>query len=184
MRALDAAGKRSEPSNAANAITPASPATTTVTFTAVVDARVQEANASTNYAPSYLRTDGASNPDVEAYVRFQAAGIAGQVTNARLRLYDTNNATADGPAAYGTSSSWTETGITWSNRPARTAGPHDDKGAIAAGSSTEWDVTPLVTGDGAITLMLATTSNDGANFASREDSTGSRRPQLVVTFGG
>jgi glucose/arabinose dehydrogenase/chitodextrinase len=185
VRALDAAGKRSEPSNAANAITPASPATTTLTFTAVADARVQEANTSTNYGTSnYVRTDGASNPDVEAYLRFQLAGIAGQVTNARLRLYDTNNATVDGPAAYGTSSSWTETGISWSNRPARTSGPHDDKGAIGAGTIAEWNVTPLVTANGAVSFALATTSNDGANFASREDSTSSRRPQLVVTFGG
>ena len=184
VRALDAAGKRSVPSNAVSTITPASPATTTVTFTAVADARVQEANASTNYATSYLRADGASNPDVESYMRFQLTGIAGQVTNARLRLYDTDNATVDGPAAYGTSSSWTETTINWSNRPARTSGAHDDKGAIAAGSTAEWNVTPLVTGNGDASFVLAANSNDGANFASRESSTTSRRPQLVVTFGG
>ena len=184
VRALDAAGKRSDPSNAANVITPASAATTTVTFPAVLDARVQEANASTNYATSYLRTDGASNPDVETYLRFQPAGITGTVTSARVRLSDTNNATVDGPAAYGTSSSWTETGIKWSNRPARTSGAHDDKGAIAAASQPEWNVTPLVTGNGAVSFVLANTSNDGANFASREDSTAARRPQLIVTFGG
>ena len=56
--------------------------------------------------------------------------------------------------------------------------------AIAAASQAEWNVTPLVTGNGAVSFVLATTSNDGANFASREDSTASRRPQLVVTFGG
>jgi hypothetical protein len=106
------------------------------------------------------------------------------VTSAKLRLYDPDNGTADGPAAYGTSSSWTETGVTWSNRPARTSGPHDDKGAIATGSFVEWNVTPLVTGNGDASFVLATTSFDGANFASRENSTTSRRPQLIVTFGG
>jgi glucose/arabinose dehydrogenase/chitodextrinase len=155
---------------------------TTLTFTPQADARVQEANASTNYGKSYLRADGASNPDVESYLRFQLSGIAGQVTSAKLRLHDTNNATADGPAAYGTSASWSETAINWGNRPARTSGPHDDRGAIAAGTTAEWDVTSLVTGNGAVGIVLAATSNDGANFASREDSTSSRRPQLIVSF--
>ena len=45
-------------------------------------------------------------------------------------------------------------------------------------------MTPLVTANGAVSFALAATSNDGANFAAREDSTASRRPQLVVTFGG
>ena len=184
VRALDGSGKRSTDSNTASAITPAAPTVSTLTFTAVADSRVQEANSSTNYGTSNLRTDGASNPDVDSYLRFALSGITGQVTSARLRLYDTDNGTADGPAAYSTTSSWTETGITWANRPARTSAAHDDKGAIATGSFVEWDVKPLVTGDGTLSFVLATTSFDGANFASRENSTTSRRPQLIVTFGG
>ena len=155
---------------------------TTATFTAQADARVQEASASTNYATSYLRADGASNPDVESYLRFSLSGITGPVQSAKLRLYDTDNATVDGPAVYGTSSSWTETGLSWSNRPARSGGPYDDKGAIAIGSFTEWDVKPLVTGNGTTSFVLVATSNDGANFASRENGTASRRPQLIVTY--
>jgi glucose/arabinose dehydrogenase/PKD repeat protein len=157
-------------------------AVTTATFVAQADARVQEANASTNYGTSYLRTVAGANPDMESYVRFQLAGITGPVQSAKLRLYDTNNATVDGPAAYGTSSTWTETGVNWSNRPARTSVKLDDKGSIAQGAFVEWDVTPLVSGDGASSFVLATTSDDGANFASREDTTASRRPQLVVTY--
>jgi hypothetical protein len=45
-------------------------------------------------------------------------------------------------------------------------------------------VTPLVTGNGAVSFALATTSTNGANFASRENATAARRPQLVVTYGG
>jgi glucose/arabinose dehydrogenase len=158
-------------------------AVTTATFSPQADARVEEANTSTNYGTSnYMRTVAAPDPDVESYLRFQLSGIAGTVQSAKLRLYDVNNATVDGPAAYGTSSSWTETGISWSNRPARVSGPYDDKGAIAANSFVEWDVKPLVTGNGAVSLVHATTSADGANFASREDSTTTRRPQLIVTY--
>jgi PKD repeat protein len=182
VRALDAAGKRSAPSNSAEATTPVPAPTATIALTAAADARVQEANATTNYATSYLRADGASNPDVDSYLRFDLAGISGHVTSAKLRLHATNNATSDGPAAYGTSTSWTETGINWSNRPVRTTGALDDRGAIAAGTAAEWDVTPLVAGNGAVGIVLGATSNDGANFASREDSTASRRPQLIVTY--
>ncbi len=158
-------------------------AVTTATFSPQADARVEKANTSTNYGTSnYMRTVAAPDPDVESYLRFQLSGIAGTVQSAKLRLYDVNNATVDGPAAYGTSSSWTETGINWSNRPARTSGPFDDKGAIAANSFVEWDVKPLVTGNGAVSIALAQTSADGTNFSSREDSTTTRRPQLIVTY--
>jgi len=183
VRALDAAGNRSAPSDAASVITPASPAVTTVTFAAAADARVNEGSATKNYGTSFLRTVGGSNPDEDTYLRFQLSGIAGQVTNARLRLYADDGST-DGPAVYGTSGSWTETGLTWSNRPARTTGPHDDKGNIATGATAEWNVTPLVTGNGAVSMTLGTTSTNGANFPSREYATAARRPQLVVTFGG
>ena len=183
VRALDAAGNRSTASDPATAITPASPAVTTLTFPAVADARVNEGTASKNYGTSFLRTVGGANPDEDSYLRFQPAGISGAVTNARLRLY-VDDATTDGPAVYGTSSSWTETGINWSNRPARGTGPHDDKGSIALGTTVEWNVTPLVTGNWNVSFALGTTSTNGANFSSRENATVAQRPQLVVTFGG
>jgi hypothetical protein len=183
VRALDAAGNRSAPSDPASAITPASPTVTTLTFAPVADARVNEGSATKNYATTFLRTVNGSNPQEDTYIRFQPAGITGAVTNARLRLH-VDDGTPDGPAVYGTSSSWTETGINWSNRPARATGAVDDRGSLATGTTAEWNVTPLVTGDGAVSFALATPSSNGANFSSRENTTAARRPQLVVTFGG
>jgi hypothetical protein len=75
---------------------------------------------------------------------------------------------ADGPAVYTTSSSWGETTINRSNRPARTSSPRDDKGAIPADSWVEYDVTPFVTGNGTYSFNLVTASADGVNFYSRE----------------
>jgi hypothetical protein len=39
-----------------------------------------------------------------------------------------------------------------------------------------------VSGNGNVSLVLATTSTDGADFRSREYRTVSQRPQLIVTF--
>jgi myo-inositol-hexaphosphate 3-phosphohydrolase len=178
VRAFDAAGLRSELSNTAVATTPAPPPVTT--FTAAADARVQEANPNTNYATSFLRTDGAGDPDVESYLRFTVSGVAPPVQSARLRVYATSG-TVDGPAVFATSSNWTETGIRWSDRPARSSGAIGDKGAIGAGSWVEFDVTSLVAGNGSYGFVLAQASSDGVDFNSRE--AGSLRPELVVTTG-
>jgi chitodextrinase len=88
----------------------------------------------------------------------------------------------DGPAVYSTSNGWSETGVTWNNRPARTSGPTDDKGAVPANSWAEYDVKPFVTGNGTYSFVLATTSTDGADFYARESSNTTLRPELVVTM--
>ena len=43
---------------------------------------------------------------------------------------------------------------------------------------------PLVTGNGALTMSLVSVSNDSASFASREYADATKRPQLIVTYGG
>jgi chitodextrinase len=179
VTALDQAGNESAPSNTATVTTP-----TTLTFNPAADARVQEANPTTNYGTSYLRADGGSDPDVESYLRFNVAGPAGAtLQSAKLRLFATSG-TVNGPAAYSSDNAWTETGITWQNRRPRTSGPTDDKAAIKANSWVEYNVKPLVSGNGTYSFILATTSNDGIDFVSRESTTVAARPQLVVTFGG
>lgn len=143
------------------------------------DARVAEASPTTNYGTSsYLRTDGGADPDVESYLRFTVTGVSDPVESAKLRVFATTGS-ANGPAAYATSNSWSETGITWSNRPARTSGPRDDKAKIVASTWVEFDVTPLVAGNGTYSFVLATTSSDGVDFNSRQ-AAGSK-PELVVT---
>jgi hypothetical protein len=177
VRALDGAGNVSGPSNLATAETPG-PATT-LTFSPEADARVHEASAATNYATSYLRANGGTELDVETFLRFTVSGVpATGMQGAKLRMY-AYNGTADGPAVYRTSTSWSETGITWNTRPARTSSATDDKGAIPVNSWVEYDVTPFVTGNGTYSFNLATTSNDGIDLYNREAAT--LRPELVVT---
>jgi hypothetical protein len=178
VKARDAAGNLSTASNTATVTTPAN--ATALTLSAEADARVQEANPGTNYGTSYLRTDGGSDLDVESYLRFNVSGLSGTVVSAKLRVY-AYTGTANGPAVYGTSSDWSETGITWSNRPVRSGAATDDKGSIATNSWVEYDVRPFIVGNGTYSFVLATSSSDGVDIHSREAA--SLRPELIVVFG-
>jgi chitodextrinase len=181
VKAIDAAGNRSAPSNTAGVNTPAPPASTTLTFDVVADARVEQDLATTNFGTS-SKLRATNGPPMESYLKFSLSGITGTVQSAKLHIYDSNDATNNGPAVYAAPSSWTETGITWSSRPARTGVPSDNKVAIAKETWVEYDVAPLVTSNGDVTFVLVGDSTDGANFASKEYGDPSKKPQLEVTF--
>ena len=143
----------------------------TLTFSPQADARVEEANPDSNFGTSSsLRVEGGSALDVESYLRFQVTGVLGTVEQAKLRLWVTNG-TPNGPAAYKTDWAGAETAITWNNRAPRTSGPTDDKGTIPVNAFVEYDVTPLVTGNGANGFVLAGTSSDALTVSSKESST-------------
>jgi hypothetical protein len=106
------------------------------------------------------------------------------VHSAKLRVYASNDASSNGPAVYAAPSTWTESGITWTNRPAPIGDPSDNVGVVGEDVWVEWDVTPLVSGNGDLSFVLVGDSTDGANFASRDYSDPSKKPQLEVVFGG
>ena len=178
VTASDAAGNRTA-SNIVALTTPAS-SSTALTLAPEADARVEEATPTTNYGGStFVRTDAGADPDVESYLRFTVPPGYGAVQSARLRVYATTG-TANGPAVYTSGSTWPETGITWDTRPPRTGSATDDKAAITTGTWVEYDVTSLIGGAGTHSLVLAGTSSDGVDFASKEAS--ANKPQLVLSF--
>src|ERR671937_416952 len=89
---------------------------------------------------------------------------------AKVHLF-VSNGTANGPAIYPTGGSWTETGLTWTNQPGSTGAATDDKGSVAASAFVDYDVTPLVTGDGTYNFVLITPSTDALGVNSREAAT-------------
>ncbi len=179
VRALDAAGNVSDPSNTAPATTPA--ASAVFNFSPEADARTQASAATTNYATSFLRVDGGTDPAVESLLRFTVTGApAGSIRSAKLRVY-AYSGTVDGPAVFTTNPAWNEQAINWNNRPPRTSATTDDKGAIATNSWVEYDVTSFVTSNGTYSFGLAGTSTDGVDIYSKESAT--LRPELVVTTG-
>jgi glucose/arabinose dehydrogenase/chitodextrinase len=184
VRAIDAAGNRSPVGSTATVTTPAPAAGTTITYGVVADAHVEAAAAGSNFgqAAKLEVVDGARAS--ETYLRFTLAGIAGAVQAAKLRVHVANDGSGNGPAVYGAPSAWTETAITWANRPLRAGGLVTNAGAIAARTWVEYDVLALVSGNGETTFVLAGDSADAANFFSRESSDATKRPQLLVTFSG
>jgi len=155
-------------------------ATSTLTFTSVADAQVDEHNPDTNTGTSTdLEVTNANNRSFESYVRFSVSGVSGTIQSAVLRVHSTSDNTRDGPAAYSTGTSWSETGITWNNRPARTSGATDNKGSISKKTWVDYNVTSLFAGNGTYSFVLGGDSNDSVVFSSRE---GSNPPQLVITF--
>ena len=171
------AGAVSIPNNA-----PEIQAPSTLTFTAEADARVEEANRNSNFGTSsYLFVDGTSNPRTESFIRFTVSGVTGTIQSAQLRVFVTSNSSNNSPALYGANNSWTESAITWNNRPERTSGILDNKGSSQTNSWLDYNVSAAVSGNGTYTFVLAADSADGIRFSARE---GSQPPQLVITLSG
>ncbi|WP_224246710.1 CBM96 family carbohydrate-binding protein [Hyalangium gracile] len=154
---------------------------TTVSFAPVADARVEAAYPDQNFgAADGLYTD--TSPAQESYLRFSVRGLSGPVTRAVLRLYVTNGS-SDGPSLTQNLSGWGERSVTWNSRPSRLGAVLADLGSVAPGSWAEYDLTPVVTGNGDFDFTLFSTVTDGVDFASREHADPALRPQLVVTTG-
>ncbi|MDC0708410.1 DNRLRE domain-containing protein [Stigmatella sp. ncwal1] len=150
----------------------------TLRFFAQADAHVQEAQPTANSGSAQvLEVDGA--PRSETYLRFTLAGLARPVVSAKLRLFSTNPS-SHGPAVYAAAPAWNENSVTWASRPSRQGAVVVTAGAVPVNAWVELDVTPLVQGNGTVSLALIPTGTDGADFRSREAA--DRKPELVVTL--
>ena len=153
--------------------------TTTVTAPASADSYVREAAPSSNLGTATtVNTDGGTGTHEYGYFRFDVTGVSGSVTSAKLRAWVVNGS-GNGPQIFATGNGWTELGLTWNNRPAPIGSPSDDKGSVASGAWLEYDVTPLVTGNGTYSFVTTDSSTDGMDVSSRETA---NKPVLVVTF--
>jgi hypothetical protein len=160
---------------------PYAPATgVTSRFTAVADAYVSQTREHRNFGSSpALRTT--ARPRLErSYLRFAVAGLSGDVTAARLRLYAATASRAGYAVRAIAAGGWAEGTITYATAPApgrivATSGP------VASDTWTSVDITGLVRGDGLLDVVL-TTDSRSALYASRE--TGATAPQLVVETAG
>ncbi len=147
------------------------------TFLPVADARVNEGSSDANVGTDpELRVRSSAGSSYHTYLRFDLSGLGGSVTSAKLRLYCTDGSDVGGQV-FETSSTWTETGITWNNRPAATSGQIAGLGAVGTDKWIEFDVSPAVGAPGPVSFLLTSTSSNSALFSSRE---GSDPPQLVV----
>ena len=157
------------------------PPPTTRTFASTADAQVRQANPVTNYGTiATLRLRAGPTDAYRSYVMFTVAGIVDPIASVRLRLFVTDPS-PDGGQLFVVASTWTETGITWSNAPSLPAQPlAPSPGAAVTGTWLEWDVGGAVGGNGTFAFALANASTNSLYVSSRE---GSSPPQLVVATG-
>jgi hypothetical protein len=147
-------------------------------FTPVADAFVSAALPDTNNGASVDLTASVS-PDRRSYLRFDVSGLKGTVSKATLRLWGTAAAPKGYEVRGVTSNTWAESTITYTNAPPIAATVTGSSGPIALGAFADADVTPLVTGNGLVSLAVTTTDATRNWFASRETA---NAPQLVVEY--
>ena len=155
---------------------PEAAAAVTTTFSAVADSYVQADQPTRNFGTATtLKVDG--SPVTISYLRFDVQGITGAPTKATLKVFlpvDTTTAIN----ARSTDNTWTETGITFDNKPATGTTAIVPPKPWSANTTLSYDVTSLVTGPGLVSFALDTTSATSKSPPSREATT--NQPQLVI----
>jgi Glycosyl hydrolases family 16 len=155
----------------------------TVTLAPTADTYVQVDRPTENFGTSVrFSTEGRANMWRHSLLRFNVPVPAGEkVTSAKLRLYSEAAATAtEFVDIYNTTGTWSETGATWANAPAR--GTWLGKaGGFAHGAWVEFDVTKNIGDGGFVNFKLESNAQKWIGFKSKEATTTAHRPQLVVT---
>lgn len=118
---------------------------------------------------------------VHGYVRF-AVGNVGAISSAKLRLFITNASPGPNEVRRVSNTAWSESGITWNNKPAVDGALVTTLGAVAANSWVEIDLTGIAQPNSTVTLAFLPGTPDGMDFSSREAT--SNRPQLVIESAG
>ncbi|SEG76404.1 hypothetical protein SAMN05216223_11086 [Actinacidiphila yanglinensis] len=191
VTAGDPAGNTSARSAAVSVTTPGTPTSSTVTLQSTADSYVNAAATSANYgSDQQIAVRGSSA--YASYLRFDLpAAPSGMVLKSAQLAVRTSSDTLAGSTdtlnVMPVTGSWTETGVTWANRP--TLGT-TALGVITAPSALQTDYTSTLTPaplsarlGGSYDLALTSTGTDSAWFWSRNAPTTTSRPQLTLTFG-
>ena len=161
-------------------VQPAPAAAATTTLNPIADTYVQSDQPTSNFGTAtFVKVDG--SPIAVSYLKFNVTGLATAPTKATVRVYKSLSTTTAINLRSVADTSWSETGMTYSNKPAT--------GATAIAPPQPWtenvwlsyDVTSLVKGNGLISLALDTTSSTSKSLPSREAA--ANQPQLVLETG-
>ena len=167
-------------------------ATSTITLKPTADAYVQDgSDASKNFGTAktlQVKKSSATGTNRETYLKFDLSSVS-SIGSAILKLYGDESASGSiQVAAYKSSStSWSETGITFNNAPASTGSALATMTLKSTTNGThDLDLTSFLlaqkkAGHNTVSIMLKGTANTSplAQFNSRESS--SNQPELLIT---
>jgi chitodextrinase len=186
VKARDAAGNTSDPSNSVQGTTTSGTSGTSITLAPTADATIDPASVTST--SSRLKVDG-SAPVNDILMKFTIPPTC-TPTAAILKLTvgsGSNDPSARGGDFYATSAtdanaSWSESSVSWATAPAKsTATPPVSLAAVTAGTTYSINVTTLIsTSSGPVTIRGSSTSGDGAGYFSKEGSS-TAAPALQVT---
>lgn len=147
---------------------------------------MSEGSPDSNYGQStYLRIRAAQLGSYRTFFKFNLAGVSGTIVGAELRMF-AYDGTDSGGSIYAVSNDfvgggpWQENGLTWNNAPGIGGTALGTLGDVPAGSWAVYDVTGGTTG-GVSSFGITTDSSDSAYFYA-DESTDSRKPELIITI--
>lgn len=157
----------------------------TATLSPVADVFVDVDNRTKNFATNTELRVNTGDVEKVTYMRFDLTSLAGKtITNARLRLKVVEDSDSTQNIRGVSNDSWTETGITYDNKPAvgsvvatSNGGNIGDWKEIVITSAVQ---TELQTSNKLLSLAIDQTGSDGIRYKSKEAS--SDHPQLIVTY--
>jgi len=156
----------------------------TTTLTPSADTYVANNATGTNFGTSGQLGVDASEIK-RTFLKFTVSGLTEPITSIKLRLHVDDVAGAEsnngGTWKLMSNTTWSETGVTWNNQPTIDGTTLGTLGAVARNTWVELDLTGKITGNGTYSIGGTTSSNNGADYDSRE--TGTTAPQLVITTG-
>ena len=144
--------------------------------------------------PTLLKVHNTTAADYnfEIYLRFDLSSVA-NIANGKLRLYgfdDGASETVVTEARSSTNTTWSETTITWANKPAAGSAVHATATLQNTAAWHEWDVTSFLQAEKAagrnlVTLVLMNSANStGGTPFFNADENAANRPQLVLSTDG
>jgi hypothetical protein len=152
-------------------------------FTVVADTYANRGEPDTNFGGAAdMRVGAETNGDPSriAFLRFDVAGIAGNVKSARIHLQVMNNGGGGAVHRVG-DSSWGEMTLTWNNKPAHDPAALSTLGMVSVDQMVAFDVTPAVSGNGTHSFAIVSDVEDGSGYFTKESD--ELKPYLEVIQG-
>jgi hypothetical protein len=156
------------------------------------DATVKDGtNAGLNFgkATTLEARSAASGSNRDSYLKFDVGGLSGFVSQAKLRVYAHSSTTTSVSASARavSSSSWSETGLTWNNKPSLGSTLDTKTFTGTASAWYEFNVTSQVrkirSGAGtAVSLALHEGSTSTASVLANSREASSNKPELTFTM--
>src|SRR4030095_1579070 len=120
-------------------------------FRSVADARVYEGSPSSNAGTDVaLRVKLQAGTSYQSFLRFDLGARSGTVTSVKLRLFCTDTSPGGGSVYRIANNAWTETGITWNNKPALPASPLATFGGVTMDFWGELELGPAAVSSGLV----------------------------------